>query len=196
MDFISIIGNYSTYLIILLGVACLVLFVICMFALIEIKKTKKRFERFMRPNSKTHNVEAMLIEYLDEVKAIKKANDRVVVNLESINHKLMNCIQKVGVVRYNTFEDVGGDLSYAVALLDEGNNGVVFNSLYYREGCYTYGKPILNGECTQQLSVEEQDAIDSAIKGGSDRIVTRKKLVLKRRAQNKKITQNKKSINA
>lgn len=192
----SIINNCSAYIIIVLSILCVISLALCAWALFEIKNTKKRFERFMRPNSKTHNVEAMLLEYLDEVKAIKSTNERVVVDIADINNRLRNCVQKVGIVRYNTFEDVGGDLSYAVAMLDESNNGIVFNSLYYREGCYTYGKPIINGESQHQLSVEETEAINIALKG-EDRVVTRKKLVLKRKSRaGKKVVKKNKSIKA
>lgn len=195
MNLMSIINNCSEYIIIALAVTCMILLVLCIIALIEIKNTKKRFERFMRPTSKNHNIESMLLDYMDMAKGIKESNDRIVVDIADINNRLMQCVQRVGIVRYNTFEDVGGDLSYAVALLDEHNDGIVLNSLYYREGCYTYGKPVLNGESQHQLSVEESEAIDIAMKG-KDKVVIKKRLILKRKNKDKKTVNKNKNTNA
>lgn len=118
----------------------------------------------MRPNSEHHNIEELLNEYLDRVENIKKSHDRLVVDIADIYNKLRFCVQKVGVVRYNSFADVGGDLCFAIALLDENQNGVVLNSIYSREGCYIYGKPIEKGTSTYKLSGEEIEAIVKAIK--------------------------------
>ena len=104
----------------------------------------------------------MLLEYIDEVRAIKESNSKIVVDVADLNNKMKNCIQKVGVVKYNSFDDVGGDLSYSVAFLDEKNDGIVFNSLYYRDGCYTYGKEVVGGKAVVKISDEEQQAIDKA----------------------------------
>lgn len=74
-------------------------------------------------------------------------------------------VQKVGVVRFNPFGEVGGDQSFAVALLDSEDNGVVFSSLYAREGSRVYAKPIVKGQSKHRLSDEEQEAIRQALKG-------------------------------
>ncbi len=91
-------------------------------------------------------------------------------NLELINTKnqLKSAIQKVGVVRYNPFEDVGGNFCFAVAFLDEENNGVVINSIYTRENCYNYLKHIKNGtSLDKKLSEEEEEAIRLAIENSN-----------------------------
>ena len=75
---------------------------------------------------------------------------------------IASCIQKVGLVRYNAFKDVGSDLSFAIALLDGNNNGVVFNGIYGSEYSNIYAKPIKNKESNYQLSQEEEYAIEIA----------------------------------
>ena len=72
-------------------------------------------------------------------------------------------ITKVGVVRFNPFKDTGGDQSFAIALLDKNNNGLVISSLYSREGTRVYTKPIEKGVATYHLSEEEKQAITKAI---------------------------------
>lgn len=129
----------------------------------------------MRPTSKTHNVEAMLIEYLDEVRAIKDVNSQLVIDVADIDNRMKNTVQKVGIVKYNTFDDVGGDLSYAIAMLDSQNNGVVFNSMYFRDGCYTYGKEVVDGKCTGKASDEEKQAVQKALESLNRPVNTAKK---------------------
>ncbi len=73
-------------------------------------------------------------------------------------------IQKVGIVRFNPFQDTGGNQSFAIALLDYYNNGLVISSLHSREGTRTYTKPIENGQSEHNLSDEEKEAIKKAIK--------------------------------
>lgn len=76
-------------------------------------------------------------------------------------------VQKVGTVRFCAFPDMGSDLSFAIALLDANDNGVVLSSLYGRNESRTYAKPIQGGKSTYQLSVEEKDAIARAVASGT-----------------------------
>ena len=88
-------------------------------------------------------------------------------SIEYMEKVVKNCVQKVGVVRYQAIQNMGADLSYTVALLDENNDGVVFNGIYGRDGCYTYAKPIIEGKSSYNLSDEEVQAIENAIKKAS-----------------------------
>lgn len=183
ISFISAYIPYVLEFLILLNIALIV--VICCF-INRVSRLRKRFERFMNPQSKNHNIEAMLLENNKLLAQVKEANEKIEKQQKIISNKLRSCIQYMGIVRYNTFEDVGGDLSYAIALMDEEKNGVVINSLYYREGCYTYGKPILNGESDYQLSAEEQQAITKALAGPpllkkTEKKAERKHIVFKNR---------------
>lgn len=164
---LEIINLYMPYAV--AGFVCLniILIIVVMVQTQKIKKLQRRFERFMSPASKKHNIEGMLLENIKLVKQVEETNRRLKVENEELSKKLKNCIQYMGIVRYNTFEDVGGDFSYAIALMDEDRNGVVLNSLYYREGCYTYAKPIAGGACEYLLSPEEQQAIDKAIENSA-----------------------------
>ena len=78
---------------------------------------------------------------------------------ENLEEDLEGCIQKVGIVRYSAFQDTGSDLSFSLALLDEKNNGVVFNGIYSREMSNIYAKPVENGNSKYTLSNEEVEAI-------------------------------------
>lgn len=82
--------------------------------------------------------------------------------LREVESVLDTAVRGVGVVRFNAFQDTGSDLSFAVALLDAGENGLVISSIYGREESRTYAKPVRDGKSPYQLSGEEQEAIRRA----------------------------------
>lgn len=162
---IKILEANSIYIIIGLSIFCLLLLILCIISLAKLSKLNKRFNRFMQPKSEKHNVEAMLIDYLEQVKQMSSRHEEIMNSINDIYSRVKLCTQKVGIIRYNPFDDVGGDLSFAVAVLDENDNGIVLNSIYSREGCYVYGKPIDNGKCDKyKLSKEEEEALKEARK--------------------------------
>lgn len=111
-----------------------------------------------------NNLDQMLENYLREVEDIKRDNREIKAYYTKLDHDIDNSIQKVGIVRYNAFRDVGSDLSFAVALLDRNNNGVVLNGIYGSESSNIYAKPIKMGTSSYQLSNEEIQAIEMAEK--------------------------------
>lgn len=74
-------------------------------------------------------------------------------------------IQKIGFVRYNPFNETGGDNSFSLSLLDKQANGFVLTCLHTRDRTRVYAKPIKSGKSTYELSKEESKALDNALKG-------------------------------
>ena len=70
---------------------------------------------------------------------------------------------KFGIVKYDAFNEMGGKLSFAIAMLDGNNSGWIINAMHSREGCYTYIKEIIKGESYIELAEEEAEALDKAI---------------------------------
>jgi len=91
-------------------------------------------------------------------------NKEIEYQINTIERNMYYCIQKVGVVRYNGFDNVGSDLSYSIALLDNNDDGLVISSLYSRDSSSTYAKPVANSKSRYALSAEEIKAIDIAKK--------------------------------
>ena len=106
----------------------------------------------------------MLKSYIYKVEDIDSKNQEIQAYCSKLDNNISNCIQKIGIIRYSAFKDMGSDLSFALALLDEKNNGVVLNGIYSRELSNIYAKPIKDGISTYTLSDEEKQAIDLAIK--------------------------------
>lgn len=181
----------SIVIIAILLILMVILIFVFSLAMMEVKKLKNKFDRFMRPNSKNHNLEIQLTEYLNEVREIKEKNNGMFEDIEDIKNVLKTGIQKIGIVKYNTFEDIGGELSYAIALLDQNDSGIVLNSLYYRDGCYTYAKQIIAGECLTPLSEEEHQSIKAAIENKNN-IVFKERMIIKKRQREILRNKNKK----
>ena len=95
-------------------------------------------------------------------KQIKRLLSGTQAEHKEIQSHLSACVSKIGLVKYNAFEGMGGNLSFALALLDTENNGVVLNCMHTREGCFNYAKEIIGGEAYVALSEEEKEAIERA----------------------------------
>lgn len=94
--------------------------------------------------------------------AVKNNSKRLTKEHKEIQSHLSSCVSKIGLIKYNAFEDMGGNLSFALAIMDSDNNGVVLNSMHTREGCFNYAKEIIGGESYVVLSEEEKEAIEKA----------------------------------
>ena len=70
----------------------------------------------------------------------------------------------MGIVRYDAYQELGGDMSAVVVILDEENNGVLINNVYSPEGGYVYTRVIEKGKCEHELGKEEQEALNIALK--------------------------------
>lgn len=143
----------------------ILLIVFILLSLINIILTiysNRKYIKFMKKLGNGSNLDEMLKEYLRDVKEIKRDNSEIKAYYTKLDHDIDCCIQKVGLVRYNAFKDVGSDLSFAIALLDRNDNGVIFNGLYGADSSNIFAKPIKGGISKYKLSDEEKDALEIA----------------------------------
>jgi hypothetical protein len=110
------------------------------------------------------SLENVLALVCKEVMSMRGVLQELDSRMTEARDRLHGSVQHVGIIRFNPFQDAGGDQSFCIALLDEAHNGVVVSSLYARDGVRVYGKPVLAGASTYTLSQEEQGAIKKAIK--------------------------------
>ena len=157
----EILGFDSDYIIIGLAVVVLIMLIIMIISMVQISKLKKRYKIFMSGKN-ARNLEKTLIERLDQVDALLDANAANEKNIKILFNKMRFTFQKVGLVKYDAFNEMGGKLSFSLALLNEKNDGFVMNAVHSREGCYTYVKEIIDGNSIIVLSPEEQEALDMA----------------------------------
>jgi len=116
------------------------------------------FNFFKKGKKEPENLKEILIQFKDLEMNFEKLSEE----LENLNKESKFSVQKIGIVRFNPFSEVGGDQSFSIALLDGNDNGVVITSLYTREGNRVYGKPIKNGRSEYSLSNEEKEVIEKA----------------------------------
>lgn len=160
-NLIDILGS-NTFLVVLICLNFLLL-IGYIVNIIKISKLKNKYNNFMRKFSKNSSIEEDLIKYVDDVNNLKDETTKILNYCKNLDEEIDNCIQKVGIVRYSAFKDTGSDLSFALALLDEKNNGVLLNGIYSREMSNIYGKAIVNGKSEYTLSKEEEEALYKAI---------------------------------
>jgi hypothetical protein len=101
-------------------------------------------------------------EVLEYLRKLEKNQENIFQELASLKKENLRNFQKIGLVRFNPFKEIGGDQSFSLALLNADNNGFVVTSYYHRETSRVYAKPIEQGQSKYQLSKEEQEAINQA----------------------------------
>lgn len=137
----------------------IVLFVMVIMSNLRIRKMNKKSNEFMRKLGNGKDIKEDISKYMNRIVDLEEALSETNSYCKQLNKKVEGCVQKVGIVRFSAYKNSGNDLSFAVALLDEKNNGVVFNGLYSREMSSTYAKPVINGKSTYTMTPEENQAI-------------------------------------
>ncbi len=140
----------------------IVMFVIMIVFISKEEKLKKRYEKFMR-GKEAHSLENEIIGLYEDNKFLKNMVENNKKDIRQLYRNMSKAFQKVGIVKYDAYQQMGGMLSFSLALLDEDNTGFIINSVHSAEGCYTYTKEIKNGKCKLELGNEEKVALDQAI---------------------------------
>ncbi|MBE5894503.1 MAG: DUF4446 family protein [Lachnospiraceae bacterium] len=154
------------YLFIGLFVLVLVLLVLTIILLVQNNKLKKKYNRFMQ-GAKAKSLEKEIQDLIEEVDNLSKASKSQKKEINDLYRKHRSTFQKMGLIKYDAFKEMGGKLSYGLALLDEDNNGFIINSVHSSAGCYSYSKHIKDGKSEIDLSEEEKIVIEEAIRQGN-----------------------------
>ena len=152
----------DTFLLALLGII-FIIFIIFIVNCIKLSRIRKEYKKFMEKIGNGTNIEEILEKHIDRINKTIAKNDELEKFCVKIDSDIKNCIQKVGIYRYNAYKDTGSDLSFTLALLDEKNDGVVLNGIYSREMSNIYAKPVQNGNSTYKMTEEEIEAVKRAI---------------------------------
>ena len=153
----------SDIFLLILFIIVIILSVLYIASVINLKKLRTSYSKFMNKLGNGNNVEELLKEYIKRVETVEAKNEEIISYCKVIDENIKRCTQKIGIVRYNAFKDVGSDLSFTLAILDDYNNGVVLNGIYARDSSNIYAKPIENGQSKYIISEEEKEAVNKAI---------------------------------
>ena len=125
-------------------------------------KRKKKYKKFMSGKN-AKSLEEILVKRLNQIDSLVDANATNEKNIKKVVNNMKFTFQKVGLVKYDAFNEMGGKLSFSLALLNASNDGFVLNAVHSREGCYTYIKEIIDGNSIIVLAEEEQEALNMAM---------------------------------
>lgn len=150
--------------IIVIAMMGIMIFVLLYMVNVSMKMTRflKKYRIFMKGRDAVSLEKAFAQKFLevDKLIEVSKINATEIKRLKEIQSRTAN---KIGIIKYDAFPDVGGRLSFALAMLDESDSGFVLNAIHGREGCYTYVKEIVKGESYIVLGQEEKEALRQAV---------------------------------
>ncbi len=150
------------FLIIGLSGLTLILLIVVIICIIQMKRLYRRYDFFMRGKD-AETLEGIIMEQMEDIAQLKSEDRANKDSLRNTNKNYRSAFQKFGLVKYNAFKGMGGNLSFAMSLLDYTNSGFVLNSVHSREGCYVYIKEVERGETEVLLGSEEKEALERAL---------------------------------
>lgn len=140
----------------------IVLIAIVVVLLVKSINLQRKYKLFMRGSS-AESLEEAIAKLFEDNHKIKKVVNANRGDIRQLYRNMTKAIQKVGVVKYDAYQQMGGLLSFSLALLDEYNTGIILNSVHTSDGCYTYTKQIIEGKCEIELGNEERQALEKAM---------------------------------
>lgn len=155
-------GMDASYLFIGVFAAILILLILLIVLTVKFCKLSGRYKKFMSGKSAS-SLETDIVGLYEDNKLIKVSMEKNRKDIENLYMKFKGAFQKVGIVKYDAFQQMGGQLSFSLALLDENDNGFILNSVHSSEGCYSYTKQIKAGLCDISLGDEERKALEIAM---------------------------------
>ena len=167
LDFFGLFSVDTLYVILGMAVVMVVMLVFLIINSVKIKNMKLTYTSFMSGKD-GKSLEEVILKRFKEVDELKKEDAAKKVQLDDINESLRYAFSKMGMVKYDAFNEMGGKLSFALAMLDKENSGFVLNAIHSREGCYTYVKEIVKGESYIVLGEEEKEALRQAVNAHND----------------------------
>lgn len=129
--------------------------------LVKVGSLTKKYNAFMK-GSDGYTLESTILNRFKEIDVLKEESKYTSEKLNIACETLITAYQKIGIVKYDAFKEMGGKLSFSLCLLDDENNGFILTSMHTREGCYTYVKEIIKGESFVVLAAEERRALEEA----------------------------------
>ena len=155
-------GLDFSYLFIGLASVSLILLVLLIIQMFQLGSLKKKYKKFMG-GKEVKSLEKQLERIIEDNKYIIGLSNDNKKDIRSINKEMELSFNKIGIVKYDAFKQMGGMLSFSIAMLNEKNDGFILNSVHSSEGCYTYVKEIKLGLSEIELSDEEKKALSLAM---------------------------------
>ena len=154
------------------GIIIIILLVLTIFLLVKsvsssmrLSRLERKYKTFMK-GSDAQSLEKIFVRKFAQIDKLYEAKEDHEHDILFIKKNLEKMFSKYGVEKYDAFDDVGGKLSFALALLDNDNTGLILNAVHSRDNCFLYLKEIVKGESYVMLSQEEVEALRKAVNFG------------------------------
>ena len=164
INFFDLFSVDTLYIVLGLAGVSLITLILAIVALCKAAKLKKKYRSFME-GADGKSIESLIHEHLDEIESIRTVGEKNSAAVKDIYEKMQYTFQKVGIVKYDAFHEMGGKLSFALCMLDKKDNGYVVNVMHSNDGCFAYIKEIVNGKSYIELGKEEEKAVKQALAG-------------------------------
>lgn len=143
-------------------VLVVILFVITIAMVSKVNRLMKRYERFMKGKN-AEDLDELMHDTLNKMDKMERAHQKSMIKIDEGINSIGATFKKMGIVKYDAFKEMGGNLSFALAMLNSENTGFIINTMHGRESSYTYIKEIINGEAYSTLGEEEKEALEKAM---------------------------------
>lgn len=143
-------------------VVILILIILVIVQISKFNKLNKKYQKFMQGKN-AKSLEKDIMDLYEDNKALMDLTDKNKKDIRVLYKKMESTFQKCGIVKYDAFRQMGGKLSFSLALLNEKNDGFIINSVHSSDGCYSYTKEVKDGNCDITLGEEEKQALDMAM---------------------------------
>ena len=155
-------AGYLVIAVLVLTVLLLAFMILSIVQICKVSKLKKRLDAFLMGEDGA-SLEQNIVQLFEDNQYLKNITDKNKKDIRVLYKKAENSFQKMGLIKYDAFHQMGGQLSFCLALLNEKNDGFIINSVHSTEGCYSYTKEIRNGACSIALGKEETEALAIAM---------------------------------
>lgn len=164
-DIISTLQENSGILLVLMILLVIILLIVIFNLSLGLNRLSRKYSLFMKGKD-AQSLEKTFVRKFAEVDRLIEANDINNLEIKKLKKCMEKTLNKYGIVKYDAFEDMGGKLSFVLAMLDNDNTGFILNAIHSRENCFLYIKEIVKGESYIMLSQEEMEALKRAVNFG------------------------------
>lgn len=162
MSICDYLGIDLEYVVFGLAGIILLLFLLLIINMVKVSKLKKQYRKFMG-DTDAKSLEEKIVERLEQIDGLISSTASNKERIDKLDGLMNVTFQKIGLVKYDAFDEMGGKLSFSLALLNQKDDGFIINAMHSREGCYTYIKEIISGKSIIVLGAEEKEALDMAL---------------------------------
>lgn len=172
IDFFGFFSAPALYVILGLCAITILAIILAIVAICKASGMKKKYKEFMQ-GSDGESIEELIKKNLDDYDQLRALTNSNIESINDIYDKMQYTFQKLGLVKYDAFHEMGGKLSFSICLLNKLNNGYIINIMHSNTGCFAYVKEIIDGKSYTELGEEEQQALEQALAGtyGSDNVI-------------------------